>query len=251
MLELAKANSGTNSTEPSYSDCSECGGEGYISTVYDDGSVRTRPCKCRIERQNMARIKRSGLERAVSDCRFDNFDTSAPHAMSMCDMAQRYVKSIDAGFDEWMYIGGAVGCGKTHVCTAASAELMRRGRQIKYMEWLPVSRNIKSMVMEDGAEAEIGRYIDADILYIDDLFKAQNKDNGKPRPSEADVRLAFEILNGRYVRRAPTIITSEWYMTELLDIDEGTFSRLYQMTKNFMLTIQRGGGKNWRLRGMV
>lgn len=249
MQELAERTAGgsESSSARTYSDCGICGGDGYTHEILKDGTMRTRPCVCRVERQNLVRIKRSGLERAIQDFRFDNFFADTTHARQMRDAAEKYVRDVDAGGEGWLYIGGSVGCGKTHICTAASAELMRRGKQVLYMEWLPVSRGIKAAINEEGTDALIQRYIDADVLYIDDLFKAQHRDGQLPRPTEADVRLAFEVVNGRYVRREPTIITSEWYMDELLDIDEGTFSRLYQMAKDSTLTIKRERGKNRRL----
>lgn len=247
LIAKSAGPSSTSKWSNPYSDCEICGGDGYTHEVMDDGSIRTRPCFCRIERQNLARIKRSGLEKLIRDYRMDNFLPDTADARRMHEMAGRYISSADTDGEGWMYVGGAVGSGKTHMCTAVCAELMRRGKQVIYMEWLPVSREIKALITEEEAGSILGRYIDAEVLYIDDLFKMRHKDGGIPRPTESDVRIAFEILNGRYVRRAPTIITSEWYMQELLDIDEGTFSRLYQMARDYTLGIKRERGKNRRM----
>jgi DNA replication protein DnaC len=44
-----------------------------------------------------------------------------------------------------------------------------------------------------------------------------------------------------------TIISSERSMEDLLQIDEAVGSRIYQRSKDFLLSIQ-GENKNWRLR---
>ena len=50
------------------------------------------------------------------------------------------------------------------------------------------------------------------MLYIDDLFKPTYDDFGKPRsPTAADIKLAFEIINYRYVNQKTTIISHHFY----------------------------------------
>ena len=63
------------------------------------------------------------------------------------------------------------------------------------------------------------------------------------------MRVAFELINHRYNAGKPTIITSEWYLTELLEVDEGTFSRVYEKSKGYQLTINRSAEKNRRTAG--
>lgn len=61
---------------------------------------------------------------------------------------------------------------------------------------------LKQILCEDGDyEKEIRQLISTRYLYIDDLFKQEL--------TAADIRLAYEILNGRYNAGRPTIISSE------------------------------------------
>ena len=80
------------------------------------------------------------------------------------------------------------------------------------------------------------------VLYIDDLFKT-----GKgQQPTTGDVNLAFELINARYNdSRLLTVIASERSINEILDIDEGVGSRIYERAKEYYADLR--GRKNWRM----
>ena len=61
------------------------------------------------------------------------------------------------------------------------------------------------------------------------------------------MRVAFELLNARYNRGLPTLISSEWLSAELLAVDEATFSRALERAKGFTLDIARQEGRNFRI----
>ena len=65
--------------------------------------------------------------------------------------------------------------------------------------------------------------------------------------TDADVKLAFELLNARYNDTAKlTLISTEWSLEGLLDIDEALGSRIYERAKKHWLNFN--GRQNWRLR---
>jgi hypothetical protein len=46
------------------------------------------------------------------------------------------------------------------------------------------------------------------------------------------------------------VISSEWLLTqELLAVDEGTFSRVYERSKGYRVEIKREEGRNYRIDG--
>ena len=65
-------------------------------------------------------------------------------------------------------------------------------------------------------------------------------------PGMAEVWLAFEIINYRYIKNLPTIISSEWRIRELDTIDEAIASRIYEKCVSYIITIQPGKEKNRR-----
>ena len=114
------------------------------------------------------------------------------------------------------------------------------------MQWLDVSRRLKANVNDEDFEDEVAEYINVSVLYIDDLLKQKYTEN--PTFTEADIKIAFTILNARYLMNKPTIISSEWdLVNQLLPADEGVFSRVYERCKGNRLTIERKMENNYRL----
>ena len=75
------------------------------------------------------------------------------------------------------------------------------------------------------------------MLYIDDFFKGS--------VSDADINLAFELLNDRYNSKRMTILSSERSVEDILELDEAIGSRIYERSKGFYARLP---AKNWRLR---
>jgi DNA replication protein DnaC len=64
------------------------------------------------------------------------------------------------------------------------------------------------------------------------------------------MRLAFDLLNFRYLNRMPTIISSEWHIGELAEMDEAVASRIYEQCGEFMVNVRRDKSRNWRYRNV-
>ena len=81
-----------------------------------------------------------------------------------------------------------------------------------------------------------------EVLFIDELLKKYN---------DTDLKYIIEIINYRYTNNLKTLITSERVIDELIDIDEATFSRVIEMSGNYLSVIPKDKTKNYRLRGLV
>ena len=57
----------------------------------------------------------------------------------------------------------------------------------------------------------------------------------------------FEIVNYRYLNNLPLIISTEFTVDRLLDFDEAIGSRIFEMSKNYLVEIE-GKENNYRLR---
>lgn len=147
----------------------------------------------------------------------------------------------------WLYVGGNPGSGKTHICTAVCGELLKHNIGVKYMQWLDEARKLKAGVNDEDFEDSVSGYTAVSVLYIDDLLK--QKYSPDPTFTEADIKIAFTILNARYIMNKPTIISSEWSLLDhLLPADEGVFSRVYERCKGYTVTVDRNPQNNYRLR---
>ena len=223
-------------------DCPKCKNRGLIAEVINDTMTMVR-CECMTIRGNMDRLERSGLKDSIAEYTFKGYKADEPWQKAILAKAVEYAKEPKG----WFYIGGQVGSGKTHICTAVAAHLIRKGREVIYMRWIDDTVKLKSV---KNSHEEYGRLIDrfktVDVLYIDDFFKTEK---GK-QPTAADINIAFELLNYRYNNRnLITIISSEKRIGELLDIDEAVGSRIKQRCRDNYSEVKEDVNRNYRLRG--
>lgn len=229
-------------------DCSVCHNKGIVYFVSDGNEICSRPCACAAMRESAAQIRNSGLQRLMSLYTLEKFRADTPLQQHMKAAALRFLQDQSG---QWFFAGGQSGAGKSHICTAVSGELLRRSIAVRYMLWKDESTRIKAVVNDD---AEYKKLVDplktVLVLYIDDLFKPIMDDQGRRKqPNPGDINLAFEIINTRYIAGLVTIISSEWTMDELQQIDAATGGRIYQMAEGYCLSISPGKEKNYRLKG--
>ena len=237
----------TVSLKPNYK-CEACKDTGWIEV---DPETRTvRKCSCRLAREAEERMRNSGLAEALDTQTLESFQTKTEVQKKMKETAERFISDLLGNPQNprrpWLYIGGNPGSGKTHICTAICGEMLKKNIGVRYMQWVDVARQLKASVNDDDFEDLVADYINVSVLYIDDLLKQKYTLN--PVFSEADIKIAFTILNARYIMNKPTIISSEWdLINQLLPADEGVFSRVYERSKGYRLTIERKLENNFRL----
>lgn len=236
--------------------CPICLNRGHTCEIYVGANgcqYETYPeCKCMGVRRSIYRMKQSGLEDSIKRCTFDRFDVKAEWQRRMKETAQRFCRDDDgAKAGGWLFIGGAVGSGKTHICTAVSRELLLSGRPVQYMTWPSESTKIKAVINDDEDYCHaINRFKSIDVLYIDDFFKpVKDRDGTTLPPTAADVRLAYEIINHRYIGHMTTILSSERYLSELEDIDMAISSRISERARGYCMTLERVKSMNYRIFG--
>lgn len=105
-------------------DCPKCKNKGYIAGVKGLYMVMA-PCECMNIRANMARLERSGLKDSVAEYTFKNYKADKPWQKGILEKAVEFAKDPKG----WFYIGGQVGSGKTHICTAIASHLIKKGRE--------------------------------------------------------------------------------------------------------------------------
>ena len=243
---------GNRNEEDGY-DCPLCKNKGTIYKLVDCGdgtySHCAADCKCSEVRKSIMRMKRSGLKDIIKDYTFDKYIDSEPWQKAIKASAMEYAKDPDG----WFALCGQSGSGKTHLCTAICREFLLSGKRVVYMLWRDEIVKIKEAAQSGDSSLQdiLERYKNADVLYIDDLFKTgKNQFNEMVKPSVADINYAFEIINYRYNNpKLLTIISSELSEEELLDIDEAIGGRIYERAKTF--TIAKSRDRNYRIRRAV
>lgn len=215
--------------------CDKCKGKGVIFTVVN-GNDYVQDCECLIAKRSYERLEKSGLKELADRYTLDRFKT--------LNAFQKHIKNTATEFldsDNWFYIGGQVGAGKTHICTAISLELINKGNNLKYMLWRDEIVKLKASVTDaEQYDKHIRALTDVKILYIDDMFKGSI--------SEADINIAFQIINNRYNANKQTIISSEKTIMQIKEIDEAISSRITEKAGHFLINIQKDNLKNYRER---
>lgn len=220
-------------------DCPECRNKGLIVFI-EDGFEIKRPCKCMKVRDTLRRIHESGLSELLRACTFQNFETTEPFQEHMKRSALEFVKRKSGCF----VACGQSGCGKTHICTAIVGGMIKQGLSARYLVWREEASRLKSHAADTDYPALITPYKQADVLYIDDLFKTKELSD----ISSADVKLAFELLDHRDRNHLITVISTEWTLQQIAQVDEAIAGRIMQMSKGYRFIISKDQKKNYRLR---
>lgn len=229
-----------NATEGDLKDynCKICKNRGCIAVLVD-GVMAMQQCKCVKVRKSIRLMREAGIN---PDYKLENFKAAADWQKNFLKAAERFLGSQNC----WFYAGGQVGSGKTHICTGIVRELLQQGYPARYMLWRDESVKIKAVVNKpDEYAALIEPLKTVEVLYIDDFLKSN------PEPTPADLNLAFEIINARCNRKLITIISSEYYLDEVIQIDQSIGSRIYERSIGFQLNITRSKERNYRFKNIT
>ena len=218
--------------------CPKCLNRGFVTVVEDD-RLKIRICSCTKVRKCIEDLKNLGINPSYT---FKNFIADQPWQQNLQRLAIEFTKNPTG----WLFVGGQVGCGKSHICSAIVRNLLIGGHAAKYVMWEDTAASLKSVINEfDRYESIIKPLREAEILYIDDFLKPTEK-NSKPTP--ADLRQAYAILNARYNNpKSITIISSEFWLSEILEMNEAVGSRIIERTGNNKVNVDRKIGRNYRL----
>jgi DNA replication protein DnaC len=207
-----------------------------------DGEIVSARCDCLKIRKSIKLLKESGLQLFVNSKTFDNYEETYEWQKYVKEMAKRFISQNEI---KWFFIGGQVGSGKSHICTAMCSHFISEGKPTRYMLWTDVSKKLKANINEDTYAEIIQPYKDVEVLYIDDFFKVRKGQ----LPTNADVNIAFDILNTRlFSKEKVTIISSEFTLNKLLSVDEATISRIVENAKHFVVNLEEDSKKNYRFK---
>lgn len=216
--------------------CSACNNRGDFAFLNDSGFFAVRPCKCAGTRLTVTRLQKQGLYEAAKKKTLPNFRTDTDTQRALKSIVKRFLADKEP---HWMILCGQSGAGKTHLCTAAFVRLsFDKGLDGRYLSWISDGRRMKAAA-KDGDERLLNDFKRCNLLYIDDLFKCK-KD---VEPSDADVRLAFEILDYRYSHRLTTVISTEMLLEDIRYLDEAIYRRIHEMCGPYIGNVGKDPSK--------
>lgn len=187
--------------------------------------------------KNLQKLKDLGIN--PNKYGFDKFKVSYDWQRQMVEKANEFLKDISKS----IIFTGQSGCGKTHIFNSIVFELVEKGYNIEYLRWIEQGKYLKSIITDTNLyQPIIKRYKNTKILYIDDFLKVGK--NGMP--TDADISLAFEILDYRKENKLPTMISTERSLDEILKIDEAIGGRLLELCEIRLELF--GKAENYRLK---
>ena len=214
--------------------CELCNDKGYLLRTDADGIVWSRECSCMKRRRTERSIRKSGVSDMLDRYTFERYVADTPLRVKIKEIAKRFVESEKG----WMIVSGISGSGKSHICVATCGAMIDRGIEMRYFSWRDDSVNLKSLLNTPEYKEEIDKLIRVPLLYIDDFFKGTI--------SDADINLAFQILNGRYNdSKKRTIISSELRIEDIFKKDEAIGGRILERSNGFILVAPN---ENYRKR---
>ena len=218
-------------------DCKICNGIGMILRK-EDGITYSRECECFNKKLSQERFSKTEIANK-KEYTFKNYKASEKWQKDILKKSKNYVSNFR---DNWFYIVGQIGAGKTHICTSILRNIGELNNiSYTYIKCDEELEKLKQLAYEQREEYSkiIFNLKNTGLLFIDDFFRRI--------PTETDKVKIFDIINFRYLNNKPCILSSEKTLFEILSIDEAIGSRIFEKAKNFNIEIEKGFSKNYRL----
>jgi DNA replication protein DnaC len=151
----------------------------------------------------------------------------------------------------FLAFSGQYGSGKTHLLAAIAQHLLGKGRQPlfvvvpKLLDWLRAGFTPEKEGL--AYEQRFAGICDADVLLLDDLGAEQHT----PWAQEK----LFQLINHRYARRLPTVISTNWLLADLDGriadrlLDVAVCAVVYTVDRSYRQRPERGQPRAPQARG--
>ncbi len=192
------------------------------------------------EKQRRASINRwiGGLPEMFREASFSGLQVHEKNRHAV-EAARVYAETVPEPREGLIFLGEP-GRGKTHLAAAVAVTRIRRGKSVVFGTVPALLGTVKATYGDSATTSEqqvVGLMTSCSLLVLDDL--------GKERPSEWVEEKLYEIIDTRYVRRLPIVITTNVGLEQIERRyawnGEAIVSRLYQMCSGVKVD-----GQDWR-----
>lgn len=222
-------------------DCHICKDTTFI--LNKDGKAYA--CQCREKVLLNLRLKQSGISNILSGKTFANYMTDSKYLEEAKEKSICYcIKVIKENkYNKSFLLSGKSGAGKSHLAAAIINNLLENNIDCVYLDYIKFITEIRqSKYDSDRYNKIITNYQNCSILCVDDFLK------GKIESS--DINYLFELVNYRYQKMKPMVITTEKTIEDLFIYDEALASRIVEMCGgiNGNIITFKEDNSNYRLR---
>jgi DNA replication protein DnaC len=228
--------------------CPVCGGVGFFRVEVPLGDPRfgkALPCpRCKlpeIQRQRVERLRQlAGVPEDLSAYTFETFDPERTRCTPSGKRAMALIKAQMEEYAErpqgWLVLQGVPGSGKTHLAYAVVERCLARGHGVYYSS-VPEMLDALREGYHDGAEMNYDQRMrtmcEAALLVLDDL--------GTEQPTPWVGEKVFQMINYRYTRRLPLVVTTNLNVRERdCGLEPRVLSRLNDVRLGRVLSIPAG-----------
>jgi len=250
-MKIAQQMTTTFQNTPDKFKCSIC-----QDTTWICEESKYKRCSCYEKEIDQRRWKKFGVN--PEDVKLiAEYKATSTIKLEARNAAINYIKNFDIIREQKnssIALLGQPGAGKTHLALAIGKALLEKKdhTEVMYMPYLEAMRELKACVMDDEHYNKVqSRYINCELLIIDDLFKDKVKKGklvGELR--EADMKHIYPIVNQRYINHKPTIYSSECNANMLLDLDEALGGRIIESCKDNIIIFKYCKENNYRMQGI-
>lgn len=240
LKRAEKLMAGMKVVEDNY-DCAKCRDLGYVFEKDGDYEIAV-PCDCLAKKQVFEKLAKCGLSDAFKEKTFANYTCDNKHQAKAKLQVLKFCNEFSENKDS-LILSGRPGTGKTHLGIAAMLSLINDNITCKYVEYNNMIVSLKQSILdEENHMREMEKYLSPSVLFIDDFLKGKT--------TSTDLSYIYRIVNTRYLKQKPMIISTEKSVGEILDFDEAVGSRILEMAGENVVYFDENS-ENHRLRNTI